>query len=80
MKKIFIETESIKLDQLLKFAEVVDSGGLAKLLISEGFVKVNNGVCNQRGKKIFHDDMVDVSIPNENGSQETFKLKIIKRG
>lgn len=80
MKKVFIETEFIKLDQLLKFAEIVDSGGLAKLLISEGFVKVNNGICNQRGKKVFHDDMVDVTIPNDNGTSETYKIKVIKRG
>jgi len=80
MKKVFIETEFIKLDQLLKFSELVDSGGLAKLLITEQYVKVNGFVCTQRGKKIVHDDLVDVSIPNEDGTLENFKIKVIKRG
>lgn len=80
MQKVFIETEFIKLDQLLKFAEVVDSGGLAKLLISEEYVKVNGRVCTQRGKKIVHDDLIDVTIPTEDGQSEVVILKVIKRG
>jgi len=81
MTKIFIETEFIKLDQLLKFAELVDSGGFAKILISEGKVKVNGSFCTQRGKKIIHDDLVEVIVPTEDGNNtETHKLKIIKRG
>lgn len=80
MKKIIIETDFIKLDQLLKFAEIVDSGGLAKLLISEGMVKLNKSICTQRGKKIIHDDIVDVAMPLEDGTTENHRLKVIKRG
>ncbi len=80
MKKVFIETDFIKLDQLLKFGEVVDTGGLAKLLISEGMVKVNQAICTQRGKKIFHDDIVDIAMPLEDGSTDQIRLKVIKRG
>ena len=43
MEKIQITTEYIKLDQLLKFADVADSGGFAKILIKEEAVKVING-------------------------------------
>lgn len=78
MKKIFIETEFIKLDQLLKFAEIVDSGGLAKIIIAEGYVKVNGSFCTQRGKKIVYDDLVEVTLPVENGEPEVHKLKILR--
>ena len=59
MKKILINTEFIKLDSLLKFAALVGTGGEAKLVISEGMVKVNGEVCTMRGKKIYPGDKVD---------------------
>ena len=59
MEKISINTEFIKLDQLLKYANVVESGGLAKMVIIEGLVKVNGEVCTQRGKKIRVNDIVE---------------------
>ena len=52
MKKIEITTEFIKLDQLLKFAGLVMTGGEAKEVIVEGYVSVNGEVCTMRGKKI----------------------------
>ena len=59
MEKILINTEFIKLDSLLKFAELVGTGGEAKVVISEGMVKVNGEVCTMRGKKIYPGDKVD---------------------
>lgn len=55
---ITINTDFIKLDSLLKFANLVSSGGEAKILISEGQVSVNGEVCLQRGKKIRRGDTV----------------------
>ena len=52
METIQITTEFIKLQDLLKFASLVSTGGEAKLLIQEGEVMVNGEVCTQRGKKI----------------------------
>ena len=52
MENIIITTESIKLQDLLKFANLVSTGGEAKIIIQEGEVKVNGEVCTQRGKKI----------------------------
>ena len=49
---INITTEFIKLDSLLKFAGLVDTGGEAKELIQNGEVLVNGEVCTMRGKKI----------------------------
>ncbi|MCI7136814.1 MAG: RNA-binding S4 domain-containing protein [Candidatus Limivicinus sp.] len=59
MEKILINTEFIKLDSLLKFAALVGTGGEAKVVISEGMVKVNGEVCTMRGKKIYPGDKVD---------------------
>ena len=50
METITITTEYIKLQDLLKLAGVVYTGGEAKVLIPEGDVTVNGAVCTQRGK------------------------------
>ena len=52
MKTIEIHTEFIKLQDLLKFANLVATGGEAKELIQAGQVLVDGQVCTMRGKKI----------------------------
>jgi ribosome-associated protein len=47
-----ITTEFIKLQDAMKYANIVYSGGEAKTLIQEGEVKVNGEVCTMRGKKL----------------------------
>ena len=59
MEYIAIETEFIKLQQFLKFANAVSSGSDAKYFIQEGNVKVNGEVCTMRGKKIYEGDTVE---------------------
>lgn len=51
-KKVPIQTEYIKLDSLLKFAGVLETGGQAKEAIQGGQVQVNGEPCTQRGKKL----------------------------
>lgn len=58
MTEIKIETEFIKLDALLKFANLVMSGGEAKIRIAEGEVLVNGEPCTMRGKKLRQGDTV----------------------
>ena len=58
METITITTEYIKLQDLLKLAGVVYTGGEAKVLIQEGAVTVNGEVCTQRGKKLRPGDTV----------------------
>ncbi len=60
MKEISIETDYIKLDQFLKLAGVTQTGGQAKIMISEGIIAVNNEVTLQRGKKIRKNDIVEI--------------------
>lgn len=52
------EDEFIKLGQALKKASMVGSGVEAKMLISEGLVKLNGEVEMRRGKKLYDGDVV----------------------
>lgn len=58
MTTVPITTEFIKLQDLLKLANLVSTGGEAKLRILDGEVKVNGEVCTQRGKKLRPGDIV----------------------
>ena len=58
MKKIIILTEFIKLQDLLKYANLVETGGMAKECVQGGEVMVNGEVCTMRGKKIRPGDTV----------------------
>ena len=60
MEMITINTEYIKLQDLLKLAAITATGGEAKLLIQDGEVLVNGEVCTMRGIKIRPGD--DVAI------------------
>ena len=60
MEKIEITTEYIKLQDLLKLAAAVQTGGEAKLLIQEGEVTVNGEVCTMRGKKCRAGDVIEL--------------------
>ena len=53
IEEIAINTEFIKLDQLLNWANLTGSGVEAKIFIQNGEVKVNGVVETRRGKKIY---------------------------
>ena len=59
MEEIVIHTDFIKLDALMKFAALSESGGEAKQRIAEGLVSVNGVVCLQRGKKLRSGDVFE---------------------
>ena len=70
METISITGDFIKLDALMKFSALAESGGEAKQLIADGLVKVNGEVCLMRGKKLFPGDTVSfdgqtVKVVNE---------------
>jgi ribosome-associated protein len=52
--------EYIKLDQFLKLAQVVQTGGEAKVLIQAGQVMVNGVIETRRGRKLRPGDVVVV--------------------
>ena len=63
MKTVTIHTEFIKLQDLLKFAGLVETGGQAKECIQAGQVAVNGEACLLRGRKLRPGD--DVAFRGE---------------
>lgn len=62
--EISIKTDFIKLDSLLKYAGVVETGGIAKEMIQYGEVKFNGEVCTMRGKKVRVGDIITIEELN----------------
>lgn len=60
MKKIVIHSEYIKLDQFLKLAECVPTGGMAKALLQDQAIKVNGELEERRGRKLYPGDQIEV--------------------
>lgn len=58
MEIIKIHTEFIRLDDLLKFAGFLGTGGQAKTVIQDGLVKVNGEICTVRGKKLYGGEII----------------------
>jgi len=56
---IEITTETIRLGQLLKLANLVDSGADAKLLLAGGEVLVNGEIEIRRGRQLRAGDVVE---------------------
>ena len=52
VEKIKIDSEFIRLQNLLKLSGVCATGGMAKVVIQNGEVLVNDEVCSMRGKKM----------------------------
>nr|WP_316613999.1 RNA-binding S4 domain-containing protein [uncultured Ruminococcus sp.] len=59
METITINEEFIRLDNLMKFSGMCNSGGRAKYLIQNGEVKLNGEVCTMRGKKLRPGDTIE---------------------
>ncbi len=53
---VVIHTEFIKLQDAMKYANIVYSGGEAKQMILDGMVSVNGEACTMRGKKLYPGD------------------------
>ena len=58
-EKISIKEDFIRLDSAMKLADMVVTGGHAKIVIQEGEVRVNGEVCTMRGKKLRTCDKVE---------------------
>lgn len=55
---VAIKTEYIKLSQFMKFAGIVNTGGEAKILLSEADITVNEEAENRPGRKLYPNDVV----------------------
>lgn len=60
MEKILIHTETIQLDQLLKWAGVAESGGQVRLMLEDEMILVNGNVETARRRRIHEGDTVEL--------------------
>lgn len=60
-EEITLTHEYITLGQFLKFADIIDSGGMTKWFLEEHEIKVNGEPENRRGKKLYPGDIVEIT-------------------
>ncbi|WP_251441705.1 RNA-binding S4 domain-containing protein [Veillonella intestinalis] len=58
--QVEIHTPYIKLDQLLKFEQIIGTGGQVKFLLDDQKITVNGEICHEKRKKIYPDDIVEI--------------------
>ena len=59
IKELSIKEEFIRLDSALKLAGFAFTGGMAKMIVQNGEVKVNGEICLMRGKKLRKGDTAE---------------------
>ena len=57
---ISIHTDYIQLDQLLKYANILATGGQIKVLLAEEAITLNGVIVTEKRKKIYPNDVVIV--------------------
>ncbi|MCF7925667.1 MAG: RNA-binding S4 domain-containing protein [Candidatus Izimaplasma sp.] len=60
MRTVPIVTEYITISQFLKFMNIVSSGGIAKALLEEEQITINNKIETKRGRKCYPGDQIYV--------------------
>jgi ribosome-associated protein len=59
MRDVILKSEPVELYKILKFEAMVPSGGVAKLAIESGDVRVNGEVETRKRKKIISGDVIE---------------------
>lgn len=59
MREVIISREPVELYKILKFEGLAENGGSAKLIVSEGHVKVNGEVETRKRRKIVSGDSIE---------------------
>lgn len=59
-KEIKVDTDFIALGQFLKFADVIQTGGMAKWFLSENKVFINCEQDQRRGRKLYPGDKIEI--------------------
>lgn len=60
MKRIEIKDEYITLGQFLKVADIIASGGEAKIFLNSNTILINDEEDNRRGRKLHKGDKVSI--------------------
>lgn len=61
MTDVPVGREGIRLGQLLKLVNAVESGGAARAVLESGAVRVNGSVETRRGRQLAPGDVVEVA-------------------
>jgi ribosome-associated protein len=61
VRDVLIRDAEIRLGQLLKLADLVDTGADAKAVLADGQVTVNGEVENRRGRRLVPGDLVELA-------------------
>lgn len=60
MEEIAISTPTIQLDQLLKWAGIVETGGQVKFFLEEGAIFLNGKLVTEKRKKLIPGDVIEI--------------------
>lgn len=60
MKKIYIKDEYVTLGQFLKIADIISTGGEAKIFLSSNCILINNENDKRRGRKLYKGDNLEI--------------------
>lgn len=58
---VSIHTDYIQLDQLLKYANILATGGQVKVLLEEEQITLNGVLITEKRKKIYPNDVVTIA-------------------
>lgn len=61
MENIEIKTDVIQMDQLLKWAGIIESGGQMKFMIEDQVIKLNQVLVTEKRKKVFPGDILEIN-------------------
>lgn len=78
MEKVKISTEYITLGQFLKLMDIVETGGEVKDFLMENKIIVNEKICNERGKKIYPGDILEINYIDETEDKVSLSIKVEK--
>ena len=67
---ISIHTDYIQLDQLLKYANILTTGGQIKELLAEELITLNGTIVTEKRKKIYPNDVVS--------SEDEISITVVK--
>ncbi|MGI6093060.1 MAG: RNA-binding S4 domain-containing protein [Veillonellaceae bacterium] len=60
MEYITISTPHINIDQLLKWAGIIDTGGQIIPMIEDNMIKLNGKAVTERRKKVYPGDIIEI--------------------
>ena len=58
--EIIIKTEYITLGQFLKLADIIESGGEAKMFLAENEVQIDGVIDQRRGRKLRGGEVIEI--------------------